>query len=207
MKNINSNDSELWNQIQEQFSKLKIQNGLNPDEDYDKQLEEMFGLSQEDFDELDRQAEIMMNTKKIKVSMINESAVFPKYAYLTDSGFDVHSTIEVLVPPFGKALIPTGLKVSFDEGYEIQIRTKSGLAINQGIIVLNSPGTVDQGYSGEIKVPIFNTNPTPFVITKGMKVAQAVLCPVVNGRYVKFEDVNEIEDKDRGSNGFGSTGI
>ena len=139
--------------------------------------------------------------------MIDESAVFPKYAYLTDSGFDVHSTIEVLVPPFGKALIPTGLKVSFDEGYEIQIRTKSGLAINQGIIVLNSPGTVDQGYSGEIKVPIFNTNPTPFVITKGMKVAQAVLCPVVNGRYVKFEDVNEIEDKDRGSNGFGSTGI
>ena len=72
---------------------------------------------------------------------------------------------------------------------------------------MNSPGTVDQGYSGEIKVPIFNTNPTPFVITKGMKVAQAVLCPVVNGRYVKFEDVNEIEDKDRGSNGFGSTGI
>lgn len=207
MQDLQTQDSELWKQIQEQYSKLKIQTGLNPDEDYAKQLEDMFGLTQDDFDEMDRQTEIMLKSKKIKVSMIHDLAVFPKYAYLSDSGFDLHSTIDIVVPPFGRALIPTGLKFSFDEGYEIQVRTKSGLAINQGLIVLNSPGTVDAGYTGECKVPVLNVNQTEFRITAGMKVAQAVLCPVMNGRYVRFENVDDIENKDRGDNGFGSTGI
>lgn len=207
MQDLQTQDSELWKQIQEQYSKLKIQTGLNPDEDYAKQLEDMFGLTQDDFDEMDRQTEIMLKSKKIKVSMIHDLAVFPKYAYLSDSGFDLHSTIDIVVPPFGRALIPTGLKFSFDEGYEIQVRTKSGLAINQGLIVLNSPGTVDAGYTGECKVPVLNVNQTEFRITAGMKVAQAVLCPVMNGRYVRFENVDDIENKDRGNNGFGSTGI
>ena len=207
MQDLQTQDSELWKQIQEQYSKLKIQTGLNPDEDYAKQLEDMFGLTQDDFDEMDRQTEIMLKSKKVKVSMIHDLAVFPKYAYLSDSGFDLHSTIDVVIPPFGRALIPTGLKFSFDEGYEIQVRTKSGLAINQGLIVLNSPGTVDAGYTGECKVPVLNVNQTEFKITAGMKVAQAVLCPVMNGRYVRFENVDDIENKDRGNNGFGSTGI
>ena len=207
MQDLQTQDSELWKQIQEQYSKLKIQTGLNPDEDYAKQLEDMFGLTQDDFDEMDRQTEIMLKSKKIKFSMIHDLAVFPKYAYLSDSGFDLHSTIDIVVPPFGRALIPTGLKFSFDEGYEIQVRTKSGLAINQGLIVLNSPGTVDAGYTGECKVPVLNVNQTEFKITAGMKVAQAVLCPVMNGRYVKFESVDEIGEKDRGNKGFGSTGI
>lgn len=207
MQDIQTQDSELWNQIQEQFNKLKLQSGINPDEDYAKQLEDMFGLTQDDFDEMDRQTEIMLKSKKIKVSMIHDLAVFPKYAYLSDSGFDLHSTIDIVIPPFGRALIPTGLKFSFDEGYEIQVRTKSGLAINQGLIVLNSPGTVDAGYTGECKVPVLNVNQTEFKITAGMKVAQAVLCPVMNGRYVKFESVDEIGEKDRGNKGFGSTGI
>lgn len=207
MQDLQTQDSELWKQIQEQYSKLKIQTGLNPDEDYAKQLEDMFGLTQDDFDEMDRQTEIMLKSKKVKVSMIHDLAVFPKYAYLSDSGFDLHSTIDIVVPPFGRALIPTGLKFSFDEGYEIQVRTKSGLAINQGLIVLNSPGTVDAGYTGECKVPVLNVNQTEFRITAGMKVAQAVLCPVMNGRYVRFENVDDIENKDRGNNGFGSTGI
>jgi deoxyuridine 5'-triphosphate nucleotidohydrolase len=90
---------------------------------------------------------------------------------------------------------------------EIQVRTKSGLAINQGLMVLNSPGTVDQGYSGEIKVIIFNTNNTTVTISKGMKVAQAVLCPVLNGKFVDLVEVDTFEETDRGSNGFGSTGI
>lgn len=207
MQDLQTQDSELWKQIQEQYSKLKIQTGLNPDEDYAKQLEDMFGLTQDDFDEMDRQTEIMLKSKKVKVSMIHDLAVFPKYAYLSDSGFDLHSTIDIVVPPFGRALIPTGLKFSFDEGYEIQVRTKSGLAINQGLIVLNSPGTVDAGYTGECKVPVLNVNQTEFRIIAGMKVAQAVLCPVMNGRYVRFENVDDIENKDRGNNGFGSTGI
>ena len=104
-------------------------------------------------------------------------------------------------------MVPTGLKLSFDIGYEIQVRPKSGLALKQGITVLNTPGTVDSGYNGEIMVIVFNTNQTEFTIPKGMKIAQAVLCPVINGKYVNLQLVDKIENKDRGANGFGSTGI
>ena len=81
------------------------------------------------------------------------------------------------------------------------------MALNQGLTVLNTPGTVDSGYNGEIKVIVFNTNNISVQITKGMKIAQAVLCPVICGKYVSLEDVDEIDGKDRGDNGFGSTGI
>jgi dUTP pyrophosphatase len=145
--------------------------------------------------------------RTIKVSLTHENAVLPKYAYPSDSGFDLHATEEVIIGPFGRALVPTGLKVSFEEGYEIQVRPKSGLAIKQGLTVLNTPGTVDQGYTGEIQVIVFNTNNTTVTIPKGMKVGQGVLCPVVQGKFVMIETVEKVEDKDRGNNGFGSTGI
>jgi dUTP pyrophosphatase len=134
-------------------------------------------------------------------------AITPKYNYPTDSGFDLYSIIDYTIPPFGRALIPTGLKFDIDDGYEIQVRTKSGLAINQGLMVLNSPGTVDNGYTGEVQVIVFNVNQTPFNISAGMKIAQAVLCPVVNGKWVELIEVKQILDKDRGENGFGSTGL
>jgi dUTP pyrophosphatase len=139
--------------------------------------------------------------------LLTEDAVFPEYAYPTDSGFDLYSTEEITLEPFGRALIPTGLKLSFDIGYEIQVRPKSGLALKQGLTVLNTPGTVDSGYDGEIMVIVFNTNPKSFTVEKGMKIAQAVLCPVINGKYVNLQLVDKIENKDRGANGFGSTGI
>jgi len=166
-------------------------------------LDELLGLSSEQLmDESD------YSTKRpLGYQRISPLAIKPKYNYPTDSGFDLHSVIDVTVPAFGRALIPTGLKFDIDDGYEIQVRTKSGLAINQGLMVLNSPGTVDNGYTGECKVPVFNTNPTPFNITCGMKVAQAVLCPVVNGRWVDLVEKDEILDKDRGDKGFGSTGL
>jgi dUTP pyrophosphatase len=138
---------------------------------------------------------------------ISEEAITPNYNYESDSGFDLYSTEEIVVKPLGRALIPTGLVFDIKDGHEIQVRSKSGLAINQGLFVLNSPGTVDNGYLGEIKVIIFNTNSEPFTIKKGMKVAQAVLCPVVNGKWVNLEERKVISDKDRGNNGFGSTGI
>jgi dUTP pyrophosphatase len=109
--------------------------------------------------------------------------------------------------PFGRALIPTGLKFDIPDGSEIQVRPKSGLALKQGLTVLNTPGTVDSGYNGEIQVIVFNTNPKPFTIEKGMKIAQAVLCPVVNGNWVELIKVDSVDEKDRGDNGFGSTGI
>jgi dUTP pyrophosphatase len=146
-------------------------------------------------------------TKTINIEIVHGDAVFPRYAYPSDSGFDLHSTEDLEIRPFGRILVPTGLKVSFEEGYEIQVRPKSGLAIKQGLTVLNTPGTVDQGYTGEIQVIVFNTNNHSVMIPKGMKIAQAVLCPVVNGKYVNLQLVNQVEEKDRGNNGFGSTGL
>jgi dUTP pyrophosphatase len=154
--------------------------------------------------------EELMNPKTLmdlKYQTISKDATIPKYNYGSDSGFDLHSTEEITIDGFGRALIPTGLRFDIKDGYEIQVRTKSGLAINQGLMVLNSPGTVDSGYNGEVKVIIFNTNKEPFTITKGMKVAQAVLCPVVNGNWVDLIKVEEIKEKDRNANGFGSTGL
>ena len=171
---------------------------------FEKRIEEMLGLS---FEEMEKEITNAARLRTIKVELTHENAVIPKYAYPSDSGFDLHATEEVIIGPFGRALVPTGLKVSFEEGYEIQVRPKSGLAIKQGLTVLNTPGTVDQGYTGEIQVIVFNTNNTTVTIPKGMKVGQGVLCPVVQGKYVSIEQVGQVEDKDRGNKGFGSTGI
>jgi dUTP pyrophosphatase len=138
---------------------------------------------------------------------LNPKAVTPFYNYESDSGFDLYSTEEIIVDGLGRALIPTGLSFDIKDGYEIQVRSKSGLAINQGLMCLNSPGTVDSGYLGEVKVIVFNTNKEPFTIKKGMKIAQAVLCPVVNGKWVNLVERNEMSIKDRNNKGFGSTGI
>jgi len=181
--------------------------------DYIEQNDEGFDINEMlseygvDMNELEKN--FMMDTTKIPLpyKKLNPDAVSPKYNYESDSGFDLHSTEEVVVDGLGRALIPTGLSFDVKDGYEIQVRSKSGLAINQGLMCLNSPGTVDSGYMGEIKVIIFNTNKEPFTIKKGMKVAQAVFCPVVNGRWIEPVEKNELSKKDRGDNGFGSTGI
>ena len=131
----------------------------------------------------------------------------PEYAYESDSGFDLRSTEEVWVHGNDRKLVPTGLRFDIPDGYEIQVRSKSGLALNQGLMVLNSPGTVDSGYQGEIKVIIFNTTNERIKIEKGQKIAQAVLCPVVNGKWVNLIKVEELGQKDRNDKGFGSTGL
>ena len=197
-------DPKIYEEILKQFEKIKTEADVEPDEEYQKELEDLLGLGFEDLEE-----EFYKNakTKFVEVELVHEDAVFPKYAYPSDSGFDLHSIQDLEIGPFGRILVPTGIKVSFQEGYEIQVRPKSGLAIKQGLTVLNTPGTVDQGYTGEIQVIVFNTNNHSVMIPKGMKVAQAVLCPVVNGEYVRFEQVNQLDEKDRGDNGFGSTGI
>lgn len=166
-------------------------------------MNELLGF---DLEEFEKGFEVS-DKRALGYKKIDPHATTPKYNYPTDSGFDLHSIVEIVIPPFGRALIPTGLKFDIDEGYELQVRTKSGLAINHGLIVLNSPGTVDCGYTGEVQVIVFNTNQTEFIITKGMKVAQAVLSPVVNGRWVQLMEVENVIEKDRGDKGFGSTGI
>ena len=197
-------DPKIYEEILKQFEKIKLEAGIEPDDENQKEFEDLFGI---DFDDLDEQIAINAKTKYIEIELVHEDAVLPKYAYPSDSGFDLHSTQDLTIGPFGRILVPTGIKVSFQEGYEIQVRPKSGLAIKQGLTVLNTPGTVDQGYTGEIQVIVFNTNNYTVMIPKGMKVAQAVLCPVINGKYVRFEQVDTLDEKDRGDNGFGSTGI
>lgn len=204
INNLAHFDPKIREEIAKQFEKIQADAGVEIDEDYQTELEEMLGMS---IDDMEKEINRMSKTKTIKVEVTSEDSVFPKYAYPSDSGFDLHASEEVIIGPFGRALVPTGLKLSFEEGYEIQVRPKSGLAIKQGLTVLNTPGTVDQGYTGEIQVIIFNTNNTTITIPKGMKIGQGVLCPVVQGKYVNFEPVDKVEDKDRGDNGFGSTGI
>ena len=196
-------NEDIFKQIQDEIEVLRKEFGIE-DLESQENLNNSFGI---DFESLQDQLDMISKTKNIQIEILNEDAVFPEYAYPTDSGFDLYSTEEITLEPFGRALIPTGLKLSFDIGYEIQVRPKSGLALKQGLTVLNTPGTVDSGYNGEIMVIVFNTNPKPFTVARGMKIAQAVLCPVINGKYVNLQLVDKIENKDRGVNGFGSTGI
>ena len=195
---------DIWSKIQETFDNIKKETGIEPDDDNMAELEKLLGFSVE---ELNDEHLKFIKTKIVSVELLIEDIKVPSYAYPTDSGFDLYSRIDLELPAFGRGLVPTGLKLSIPDEYEIQIRPKSGLAINMGLTVLNTPGTVDSGYVGEIQVIVYNTNNYPIKVTKGMKVAQAVLCPVANGKYVVFDVVDKIDNKDRGENGFGSTGI
>ena len=193
------------NSLKEQADKLQEYLNQHDDNeiDYDMILQE-YGL-----DVKSLETEMKNYSPKLDLGYVklHPDAFDPKYNYETDSGFDLHAVEEVEIPAFGRALVPTGISFDIKDGYEIQVRSKSGLAINQGLMILNSPGTVDNGYSGEVKGILFNTNNHPVTITKGMKIGQAVLCPVVNGKWVNLVQKNKVTEKDRGSNGFGSTGI
>ena len=191
--------------LSEQIDKLKNMLSESSDDDFDyEMIKDEFGL---DIKELESQ---MLNYKprlSLGYKKLNTDAITPKYNYESDSGFDLHSVIDTEIPPLGRVLIPTGLSFDISDGYEIQVRSKSGLALKQGLMVLNSPGTVDNGYTGEVQVIVFNTNNYTVIIPKGMKIAQAVLCPVVNGGWVSLEETKQTINKDRNENGFGSTGI
>lgn len=203
---MNIGDLSNLENIQEYADKLKKmidENEQGGEIDYNMIYEE-FGL---DMEKLEKDM-INYNPKlDLKYTKLHTDAIEPTYNYEGDSGFDLYSVEEIEVKPFGRVLVPTGLAFDIKDGYEIQVRSKSGLAINQGLFVLNSPGTVDSGYIGEVKVIIFNTNQESFTIKKGMKVAQGVLSPVVNGKWVNLLKKSQITNKERGDNGFGSTGI
>lgn len=191
------------NSLKEQADKLQeYLNQHNDNEiDYDMILQE-HGL---DVKSLEKEMANYAPKLDLGYVKLHPDAFDPKYNYETDSGFDLHAVEEVEIPAFGRALVPTGISFDIKDGYEIQVRSKSGLAINQGLMILNSPGTVDNGYTGEVKGIIFNTNNHPVTITKGMKIGQAVLCPVVNGKWINLVQKNKVNEKDRGNNGFGST--
>ena len=183
------------------FESLQIVDAENLDLD---QLHDYFGF---DIFGLEKDMDDFQDTLEFKFSKSHPDGVNPKYAYTSDSGFDLYSTEDVWIHASDRKLISTGIHLDIPEGYEVQIRSKSGLAVKQGLFVLNSPGTVDEGYTGEIQVILFNTTDEKIKIEKGQKIAQAVLCPVVSGKWIKFVEVENILSKDRNENGFGSTGV
>ena len=184
---------------------LKEYEDLETDGDTDwDELNNLFGFT---IDELEKGFEEYAPKLDVGYEMLDEDMKSPSYAYETDSGFDLFSTIDTVIGPWERSLIPTGLKIDIPENYEIQVRSKSGLALSRGLMVLNSPGTVDQGYTGEIKVILFNASIEENKIEKGMKIAQAVICPVINGKWVNLVRKERVDSKDRNENGFGSTGI
>lgn len=135
---------------------------------------------------------------------IKEDAILPQYATINDSGLDLFSNEALVIEPCKWRLVHTGIAIELPLNYEAQIRPKSGLALKHGITVLNSPGTIDQGYRGEICVLLINFGGERFIIEKGMKVAQLVLTSIIK---VKLKLVTELIESERGISGFGSTGI
>ena len=129
----------------------------------------------------------------------------PCYATTDSAGADLYAAIEgkVKIKPRARALIPTGLAIQLPTGYEAQIRPRSGLAVNNGITLLNSPGTIDADFRGEIGVIIINLGDEPFSIERGMRIAQMIIAPVTAAIW---QEVSELDDSSRGKGGFGSTG-
>jgi dUTP pyrophosphatase len=129
----------------------------------------------------------------------------PSYATAGAAGMDLFAAVEtpVTVEPGKRALIPTGLAIALPPGFELQVRPRSGLALRHGIVLPNSPGTIDEDYRGELQVIVLNAGDAAFTIERGARIAQAVLAPVVRGWW---HEVADLDDTPRGSGGFGSTG-
>ncbi|MDJ0796476.1 MAG: dUTP diphosphatase [Calothrix sp. MO_167.B12] len=140
----------------------------------------------------------------VKVKRLIPEAKLPKYEHPGDSGADLVAVADHTLQPMQWFAIPTGISAEVPMGFELQVRPRSGLALKHGVTVLNTPGTVDAGYRGEIKVILLNLGAEPFQITPGMKIAQLVVAPVVQGL---FQEVDELNASQRGSGGFGSTGV
>ena len=140
----------------------------------------------------------------LRFKRIHPEAVLPAYAHASDAGMDVRSVADLVIPAGGRALVPTGLVAIIPPMYEIQVRPRSGLALKHGVTVLNTPGTIDSGYRGEIGVILANFGYKDFSVAKGDMVAQLVFAPVVQP---EIEETDTIDETDRGAGGFGSTGV
>lgn len=141
----------------------------------------------------------------VKFLKLNENAIKPEYKTVGSSGMDVRSTIDCELNPGERKLIPTGWAAEIPEGYEIQVRSRSGLAINYGVIVLNEPGTVDSDYRGEIKVILYNSGSEVFPISVGDRIAQLVLAKCEHADVVVVDTIQS--STERGDGGFGHTGV
>lgn len=143
----------------------------------------------------------------MKIKIINKSAnELPAYETIQSAGMDLRANNEnpIILAPMKRVLIPTGLYIQLPVGYEAQVRPRSGLALKKGITVLNSPGTVDADYRGEIGVILFNASDEPFVINRGERIAQMV---IAKHERAEFELVESLDESERGQGGFGHTGV
>ena len=141
---------------------------------------------------------------KVQVQKISENAKIPEMAHEGDSGFDLYASETLAIEPGERKLVATGIKIAIPKGFEAQVRPKSGLAIKSGLSVLNTPGTIDSGYRGEIKVILVNLAKEPYQVETGKKIAQLVFqkveCP-------ELTEVQELNETKRNEGGFGSTGL
>ncbi len=143
--------------------------------------------------------------RDIEILVLTDKAV-PEYASDEAAGADIRADLQqpLIIQPSATALVPTGLRFEIPSGYEIQIRPRSGLALKNQITVLNTPGTIDSDYRGEIKVILINHSSKPFVVEPDMRIAQAIVAPVFRARFVQ---VSALAESERGTGGFGHTGV
>jgi dUTP pyrophosphatase len=148
-----------------------------------------------------------MSIVEVRITRLphGEGLDLPAYASAGAAGMDLLAAVKkpVNIPPLGRVLIPTGIAIALPPGYELQIRPRSGLALKHGITLPNTPGTIDEDYRGEIQVIMMNAGEEHFLITRGMRIAQGVLAPVVR---VSWLPVASLDETARGTGGFGSTG-
>ena len=143
----------------------------------------------------------------MKVKIVNRSQwPLPQYATPQSAGVDLRADTreDIVLPPLGRAMVPTGLYLEIPAGYEAQVRPRSGLAAKKGVTVLNSPGTIDADYRGEVRVILVNLSSDPFTIVPGERIAQMVFA---RHEQVEWEEVETLEESERGVGGFGSTGV
>lgn len=140
----------------------------------------------------------------LRFKRIHPDAVLPAYAHPSDAGMDIRSVENLVLPAGKRALVHTGLVMLLPPLYEAQVRPRSGLALKNGVTVLNTPGTIDSGYRGEVGVILANLGEESFEVKKGDKIAQVVIAPVTQST---IEEADSIDETDRGAGGFGSTGV
>ncbi len=140
---------------------------------------------------------------EIKYIPLREGAHIPQKAHEDDAGFDLYASEDFLLKAHCFGYVPTAISIELPDGFEAQVRPRSGLAAKYGVTVLNAPGTIDAGYRGEIKVILINHGNEDFTITAGMRIAQMIISPVLQARFV---EASSLAESDRGEGGFGSSG-
>lgn len=201
---MEKNDLEKYLKQLEELDK-ELGGDKDPDNLLDELNKVLNGLS------TDLELDVIKKNHSVTLKFINKSNnPDPVFAHEGDSGFDLRAHLEnndeCYIEPGKFAAVPTGLYVEVQKGLEIQVRPRSGLAIKQGITIVNSPGTIDSHYRGQIIIIIGNLGDNTFVIKNGDRIAQGVVCPVYGEGNLKFEKVEKLSETIRNDNGFGSTG-